>query len=319
MGTLYIDRRDITLRKDGDTIAFYVNGRKEGITPIKPLKRVVISSHVLIESQLLGKLAEENVTVVFLSGRYSRFRAMLHGRLHNNGILRLRQYERLASPFALTWAKEVIGRKLLEEVVLLKDLLEVRMDKKLLVQNAIASLESIMDSVDNAIDMATLRGLEGGAGGVYFSAYTGLFPEALGFRKRTRRPPQDPVNALLSLTYTLVHYEAVREIELTGLDPVMGFYHSFDYGRESLACDVMEPLRPLADRFVYTLFNNREFTKRDFTQDTDRGGWYLRKSGRKRFYHLYEDWCEDVRGELSALVRELAKRIMKDGKDPVHK
>ena len=204
-------------------------------------------------------------------------------------------------------------------MVFLKDLLEEGVDKKLLIKNTIASLESIMDSVDNSTDMANLRGLEGGAAGVYFSAYTELFPETLGFRKRTRRPPQDPVNALLSLTYTLVHYEAVREIELIGLDPVMGFYHSFDYGRESLACDLMEPLRPLVDRFVYTLFNRREFTKRDFTQDTERGGWYLKKTGRRRFYHIYEDWCGDIRGELSSMVRELAKRIVNDGKDPLHK
>ena len=176
-----------------------------------------------------------------------------------------------------------------------------------------------MESVVRCDSLERLRGLEGGAASAYFSAYTSLFPGSLGFSKRKRRPPTDPVNALLSLTYTLLHWEAVREIELTGLDPIIGFYHDFEYGRESLACDLIEPLRPHADRWIWELFRNRVFTARDFTQGKERPGCYLKKGGRKRFYPLYEEWAKEARRRLIDDLRDLMGRIMEvsNGKDIV--
>ena len=326
MGTLYIDRKDIEVRLDGDAIAFYVNGEREGMAPLKPLKRVVISGRVMLESSVLNRLAEENISALFLSGKRQQFKGILHGRLHNNGVLRLKQYEKSSASmpvqtgngylFAFQWSKELMLKKLTAQRDFLKEAFDKRPDCRNEITRGILTVEAVIEKVKvlNEDSCKTLRGFEGGAAASYFSAYTTLFPESLGFKKRERRPPPDPVNAVLSLVYTLLHWEAVREIEVIGLDPTIGFYHEFEYGRESLACDLIEPLRPLADRWVWRLFADRTFTSQHFTTGNERPGCYLKKEGRKDFYFLYEEWAKDIRGALIADVRGLAKMLM-DGKD----
>ncbi len=138
----------------------------------------------------------------------------------------------------------------------------------------------------------------------------------MAFTGRTRRPPRDPVNALLSLTYTLVHWEWVRECELIGLDPFLGFYHEVDYGRESLACDLAEPGRPAVDRWVWELCRARTFQARDFAADTERPGCYLKKAVRGRYYEAYEAWAAPRRTLMRAAVEALARRLL-DGTDAV--
>lgn len=155
-----------------------------------------------------------------------------------------------------------------------------------------------------------LRGIEGGAAAAYFAAFAVLFPESLGFAGRERRPPRDPVNALLSLTYTLVHFEWVRECELIGLDPLVGFYHELDYGRESLACDLLEPARPEIDRWVWGLFRARAFEARDFSTDQDRPGCALKKAARRRFYETYEGWMAPRRSAMRVAVETLARTLL---------
>ncbi len=315
MGTLYIDRKDIHIRLDGNALAFYANGEREGIVPVNPLKRVVITGNVTIETPVFHKLTSENISVVFLSGKRLQFRGMLHGRLHNNGLLRLKQYEKSTSDFCMDIAQDLVSRKINGQIKLLLDAREQRADLRFQLTNAVNILSGVIDTVrakDN--DMDTLRGLEGGASASYFSAYTELFPESLEFKRRNRRPPEDPVNAMLSLCYTMLHFEMVREIEVIGLDPTIGFYHQFDYGRESLACDLVEPYRVDVDRFIWELFRQRRFTARDFAEDDERPGCYLKKQSRKRFYPEYEEWANGTRPLWVDEVRTLARRIM-DGQD----
>jgi CRISPR-associated protein Cas1 len=121
---------------------------------------------------------------------------------------------------------------------------------------------------------------------------------------------------LLSLTYTLVHWEWVRECELIGLDPMVGFYHELDYGRESLACDLVEPVRPDVDRWVWELCRTRAFEDRDFSSDGERPGCYLKKGARGRFYEAYEGWAGPRRSAMRAETEALARRIL-DGEDPL--
>lgn len=315
MGTLYIDRKDLHIKLDGNALAFYANGVREGVVPINPLKKVVVIGNVTIDTPVFHRLSDQNVSIVFLSGKRLRFCGMLHGRIHNNGILRVRQYEKSLSAFSMEIALEIIKRKVGKQKDFLMEIRESRDDLRFRMTEASRVLGKILEKLTtDTIEMETLRGLEGGASATYFSAYTEIFPESLRFEKRNRRPPEDPVNAMLSLCYTLIHYEIVREIEIIGLDPIIGFYHQFDYGRESLACDLVELYRTDVDRFVWGLFRERVFVLRDFSEEDERPGCYLKKESRKRFYPLYEEWAKEIRQELVNEVRTLASRIM-DGQD----
>lgn len=318
MGTLYIDRKGIHVKLDGNALAFYADGERAGMAPINPLTRVVVIGNACMETPVLQRLAEEGVSVIFLSGRQSRFCGRLSGRLHNNGLLRVAQYQKsLDAAFAADVAVDIVRRKVAGQAALLGDAREKRPDIRTGLSQGLFTLEKVLESLSvPGVSTDSARGLEGGAAAAYFAAYTTLFPESLGFKNRNRRPPEDPVNAVLSLCYTMLHFEVVREVEITGLDPVIGFLHQFDYGRESLACDLVEPYRPEVDRFVWGIFRERVFTARDFPLGDERPGCYLKKESRKRFYPLYEEWAAIVRPRLTAEVRQLARRIM-DGQDPV--
>jgi len=319
MGTLYIDRKDLHVKLDGEAIAFYSRGEREGSVPINPLKRVVIVGNIVVESSVLNKLPRKGISVLFLSGKRLRFCGILHGRLHNNGILRVKQYEKsLSQDFTLQVATEIVKRKISGQKEFLMDIRENRPDLRFTLTSSICTLQGILKDIEREdINMDTLRGLEGGASAAYFSALTQVFAGSLEFTGRNKRPPEDPVNAMLSLCYTLVHFEFVREIEVAGLDPVIGFYHQFDYGRESLACDLLESHRPEIDRFVWLLFKERKFRSRDFAMDDEKPGCYLKKGGRQRFYPLYEEWAREKRRLWADEVRNMARRIL-DGKKPLY-
>jgi CRISPR-associated protein Cas1 len=315
MGTLYIDRKDIRISLDGNALAFYSSGKKDGIVPINPLKRVVIIGNVSIDTSVIHRLADGKINVVFLSGKRLRFRGALNGRLHNNGALRIAQYDKSRTDFALLTAKDIVMRKISKQRDLLDNKKMERPEIRLELTTAVNTLIDILNKLQQEdIQMDTLRGLEGAAGASYFSAYTELFAPSLEFNKRTRRPPLDPVNAMLSLCYTLLHFEMLREVEIIGLDPTIGFYHQFDYGRESLVCDLVEPYRPDVESFVYEIFRTRQFTQRDFSEDDERPGCYLKKASRQRFYPLYEEWAKVLRPLWREEVRDIARRIM-DGAD----
>jgi len=309
VGTLYIDRKGLYLKLDGNAIAFYANGGREGSAPINPLKRVVVVGNITIESPVLHRLADECISMIFLSGRRLRFCGMLHGRLHSNGILRLKQYEKVLTDFSLEYSKEIVSKKLNAQSCLLHDCIGRRQDLRYDLTQSARIIEETASKLQEAATTETIMGLEGGASSGYFKTYIKLFPESLNFKKRTRRPPEDPVNAMLSLCYTLLHFEVVREIEAIGLDPTIGFYHKFDYGRESLACDLVEAYRPTVDRFVWTIFADRIFRDRDFAYEEERPGCYLKKESRKAFYPLYEEWAQNIRKEIVEDVRALARRL----------
>lgn len=315
MGTLYIDRKGIHIRVDGNALAFYSNGQREGMVPLEPIKRVIFAGNMTVETSVMRKFTELGISALFLSGRSLRFSGMLHGKIHNNGLLRLKQYEKAISGFAREYAQEVVTRKIMSELCFLEDTLRARPDLRLEITVAIETFKRILDKLNSdSFTLESLKGLEGSASASYFSAYTHLFPESLGFRNRNRRPPLDPVNAMLSLCYTLIHFEIVREIEVIGLDPTIGFYHQFEYGRESLACDLVELFRCDTDRFVWHVFKDRLFTADDFFKDPENSGYYLKKSKRKGFYPLYEEWAKNIRQSIIEEVRSLSRRLM-DEKD----
>ena len=129
-----------------------------------------------------------------------------------------------------------------------------------------------------ALDRDALMGIEGAAAAAFFRAYATLFPSSLGFAQRRRRPPPDPVNVCLSLGYTLLHHIAVREVQIVGLDPLLGFLHVPERGRELLACDLVEPLRPHVEEWVWRALAERRLRGEHFT--CEKGGGCLLGQGR---------------------------------------
>ncbi len=315
MGTLYVDRKNIHVTVDGNALAFYSDGKREGIVPLEPIKRVIFVGHMTIETSVIKKFTDMGISAIFLSGRGLRYSGSISGRIHNNGLLRLKQYEKALSDFAREYAQGIVIRKIISQQRFLEFALSHRPDLRLEITEAVNRLNEILKKLKSEVfSIESLQGLEGSASAFYFSAYTNLFAKSLEFQKRTRRPPLDPVNSILSLCYTLVHFEIVREIEVIGLDPTIGFYHQFEYGRESLACDLVEVFRPEVDLFVWNTFRERHLECDDFFRDPGSGGCYLKKSKRKLFYPLYEEWAKGMRQNFVKEVRNLCRRI-NDEKD----
>lgn len=312
-GTVYLDRTDAELRLDGGALAVYVNGERDGSIPLAPVDRVVLIGRQTIETAVLHRLAEQGISVLLLSGRTQTFRARLVGRLHNHARLRIAQYDLRRSPVAYAAAQEWITAKLGGQAALLRDAADARPDRRAGLLHAATVIEETQAKASDADTVERLRGLEGGAAAAYFGALPSVFPPSLGFEGRERRPPRDPVNALLSLTYTLAHWEWVRACELIGLDPLVGFFHELEHGRESLACDLLEPFRPTVDRWVWELFRTRQFEGRDFSSEADRPGCSLKKAARGRYYQAYEQWIGAHRGRMRETVEALARRLLNDG------
>jgi len=156
MGTLYIDRKDAHIRLDGNALAFYSSGDRQGIVPIKPLKRVVIMGNITIDASVLHRLADNDISVLFLSGKRGRFCGMLHGRLHNNGLLRVRQYEKCIEKgkdsgilFPVKFSMDVVLRKISAQADLLREAMNSRADLRLPLKTAVNILERVIDSIKN--------------------------------------------------------------------------------------------------------------------------------------------------------------------------
>jgi CRISPR-associated protein Cas1 len=157
----------------------------------------------------------------------------------------------------------------------------------------------------------SLRGREGAAARAYFGGLAGVMPPALGFAGRNRRPPKDPVNVCLSLGYTLLHLQAVQSCMVAGLDPLLGFYHRPAIGRESLASDLIEPLRPAVDDWIWKMLRDRTLREDHFS--LDKGACLLGKAGREIYYAAWEKQSTAWRRWLRDRTRRLAAHLRAEG------
>lgn len=308
MTSLYVDRRGVVLKADGEALAFYEGGQRVGTVPLAPLSRVFLRGDVTLSSSLLGKFGERGIGVVILSGRKG-VPSMLLGRPHNDAARRLSQYALAHNPEAcLRFSREVVRQKLISQAFYLAERRDALPQARYALTLVGRKIQGALDSLDSHCSIAALRGAEGAGAAAYFDGFAELVPERLGFKRRNRRPPKDPVNALLSLGYTLLHAEAVLALHGAGLDPFIGFYHALDFGRESLACDIVEPLRVEVDRHMVRLFNDETLRAEDFSQTPD--GCLLGKAGRARFYAAWEPAAERIRKGLTDRIAEVVATIV---------
>lgn len=308
MTTLYLDRQGLELKRDGGRVAIYsAGGAGKGI-PLTGIDRIVIRGDVTLSSGLLGVLAEQGISVLMLSGRHGRRTASLLGRSHADAARRLGQYQLFFDlDRRLVWSSHLISTKLAAQQRCLQQILIHRPDQRKALVGALECIQSILPKIKGAENLDVLNGYEGAAAAAYFRGYSAVFPPVLSFSKRIRRPPTDPVNACLSLAYTLIHFEAVQACQIAGLDPFVGFFHQLVYSRESLACDLIEPLRPRVDAWIWQLFRQHALRVEDFRSDGS--ACLLGKAGRRRFYADYEkgapSWRRWLRQQSRIIVRHI--------------
>ncbi|WGE91149.1 CRISPR-associated endonuclease Cas1 [Actinobacillus genomosp. 1] len=304
MATLYIDRRCTELKLDGEVLIGYEQGERIATIPLAPLDRLYIKGDISLQASLLAKLGEKKIGVIFLQGR-KNIPMLFMPQPHNDAERRIKQFRLSQDPaFSLQVAKYIVSLKLLSQKAILVRFAKIYTDVKTL----LSEFEQIMAQIVEQHSISALRGIEGKAATIYFSALALLLPRDLNFNGRNRRPPRDPFNAMLSLGYTLLHSEAVLALYGVGLEPYVGFYHSLDYGRESLACDVMEVLRPQFDEWLLDAFQQAVFSAQDFTIHNIEG-CHINKEQRILFYSEFEKVAEKFRKSLNAQCSELVKMI----------
>lgn len=297
LNTLYVTTEGAWLHKDGANIVMKVEREERARLPVHMLESVVCFGHVTASPQLLGYCAEQGITVSFLSP-YGRFLARMEGPVSGNVLLRREQYRRTddeAGCCAIVRnillgkvhnQKMVLGRAIRDHG---ESMDEDRLQK---LKRAHQQLGRITDKLFHEQRLDGLRGLEGEAAQLYFGVFDNLIRvdnPALRFSGRSRRPPRDAVNALLSLFYTLLTHDCRSALETVGLDPAVGFLHRDRPGRPSLALDLLEEFRAfLADRLTLSLINRRQVNEKDFNI-LDNGAVLLKDDARKTVLVAYQE------------------------------
>jgi len=292
---LIVQAQRSRIGKDGETLKITDDDGAETLVRFIDISDVALFGNVSITTPALSALFEREIPVTFHS-HSGWFRGVAHGVGHRNVEVRTAQY-RLSfdETGCLRFAKELVAAKIANQRTILRRNWRGPPEDR---QAALDRLSATRRSVDAATTLAVLLGLEGDAAAVYFRAFASLLKSpddkqgsgelaAFRFDARNRRPPTDPVNAMLSLAYAMLSRHLTIALSSVGLDPYRGFYHAPRYGRPALALDVMEPFRPIiADSVVLSVVNTGEVGPGDFVMAVT--GTALTQAGRRRFVEAFE-------------------------------
>jgi CRISPR-associated protein Cas1 len=297
LNTLYIMTQGAYVHLDHETLLVKVEGETRLRAPLHHLGGIVCFGDVLMSPALMGRCAEDGRSIVFLN-QSGRFKARVEGPVSGNVLLRRAQH--LASndrALSVAIARNIVAGKVQNtRQIVLRGSREVKeqADTASLQQMA-TTLSNILSRLRGSHDLDEIRGLEGEAARAYFGILDRMVREDREFlmRGRSRRPPRDRLNALLSFLYTLLLYDYAAAAEGVGLDPQVGFLHALRPGRPALALDLMEELRAvLVDRLTLTLVNRRQVTRKDF-QEKAGGAVLMTEEGRKKVVVAYQRRKQD--------------------------
>lgn len=295
LNTLYITTEGASLRKDGDNLVAEVDGAERARVPFHLLASVVTFGAIYISPPLIGACAASGITLVLLD-RVGRFEARVEGPVAGNVLLRRAQYRVSDRPEPVV-RSFILGKIANQRSVLMRALRDYgddyAPDDRAAIAGVSERLGQILRRVEYGRDpLEQLRGAEGEAANLYFGVFGHLIragDPAMAWRGRSRRPPLDAVNALLSFLYTLLTHDCRSAAEAVGLDPAVGFLHRDRPGRPSLALDLMEELRPvLADRLALSLINRRQLQSADF-ETREGGAVLLNEAGRKTVLTAWQE------------------------------
>ncbi|GAB4388015.1 MAG: type I-C CRISPR-associated endonuclease Cas1c [Thermodesulfovibrionales bacterium] len=293
LNTLYVTTQGSYLARDGENVVVRVERETKLQVPVHTLGGIVCFGQVSCSPPLMELCSENNVAISFLSER-GKFLARVHGPVSGNVLLRREQYRRADDEGASSEiARSVLIAKISNcRTVLLRSARERPAAKEAeALQSASGDLVRILKGLERRTSLNTLRGAEGEAANTYFSVFDNLIlvqKEDFFFTERSRRPPLDNMNALLSFMYTLLAHDVASALEGVGLDPAVGFLHRDRPGRPSLALDLMEELRPfLADRLALSLVNRQQIKGKGFRR-TETGAVMMDDKTRKELLVAYQ-------------------------------
>lgn len=303
LNTVYVTSEDAWLRKDGANLVVEVDGAERGRAPLHMLEGVVGFGRPGASPALMAACAESGIALSFLDPN-GRFLARVEGARSGNVLLRRAQHRAADDPArAVPIVRGIVAAKAVNQRAVLRRALRDHGDDmdegpRAALTEAERRLTDAARRILVAPDVDALRGIEGEAAANYFAAFPHLIrvdDPAFRFSVRSRRPPLDRVNALLSFLYAMLGHDCRSAAEAHGLDPQVGFLHADRPGRASLALDLMEELRPvLADRLALSLVNRRQLAAGDFVVE-EAGGVRLTDEARKR---VLVAWQERKRDEL---------------------
>ena len=298
LNTLYLTTPETYLRLDNDTLRVEVDHETRLRVPLHHLSAVVCFGHIGLSAPLMHRLAEGGIALVLLADN-GRFKARLEGAVSGNVLLRQAQFQRVAdAAFTLDMARACVAGKIKNtRQVLLRGAREAKSDDEAKTLARLADdLAASLRALPAAASLDALRGLEGEAARQYFSGLSLLVrPDqraAFAMDGRTRRPPRDRFNAVLSFLYAMWMNDCRSALEAAGLDPQVGFLHALRPGRAALALDLMEEFRPWADRLALTLINRGQLTANDFAL-REGGGVSLQPDARKAVVVAYQERKKD--------------------------
>lgn len=294
LNTLYVTLPDAWLRLDNDTLRVEVERETRLRVPLHHLSAVVCFGYTGLSAPLMHRLADEGIALVLLDGN-GRFKARLEGAVSGNVLLRQAQFQRLGdAAFTLDTARACVAGKIKNaRQVLQRGAREAKSeDEADRLSRLAADLAASLRALPQAATLDALRGVEGEAARQYFSGLSLLVRldqrEAFAMDGRSRRPPRDRFNALLSFLYSLWMNDCRSALEAAGLDPQAGFLHALRPGRAALALDLMEEFRPWADRLALTLVNRGQLQAKDFVL-REGGGVALQPDARKAVVVAFQE------------------------------
>jgi CRISPR-associated protein Cas1 len=297
MATLYLLRQNTVLRKRGNRLLFCLKRARKTTTlvqedeilldiPCTDVDHVMVFGNIQLTTQAMNKLLSQGVECALFSHDGDLIGQLTppHGK---NVFLRQKQFECFQDEeFRLTVARIIVQMKIKSQIDNVKRYRHHHADTFKAADWQF--LKNDLAKSEKATRLSELLGIEGSASSGYFTLLGKMLPKPWTFPSRSRRPPMDAPNAILSYGYTIVASELQSLLDGRGLDPYFGFYHELSYGRPSLALDLLEPFRHLyIDRMMVNLFSLGSMKESDFAAQP-RGGIYLSQSGKEKFFKQYE-------------------------------
>ena len=291
MATLYVIEQGSEIGCDGERIVVRREGKEIGAAPLSRLDDILIIGNVGITTPALKRLFERGVEVTFLTV-HGHYQGRLVGATTPHAALRRAQYRRADDPaWSLMQAQACVDGKLRNARALLQRFARNRASVDSVVSTTADDLSTYIARVGRTTRLSALLGVEGSATARYFGGLRALFDPAWQFPARSRRPPADPVNVLLSLGYTLLLHKVTGAVSACGLDPYMGYLHQVEYGRASLALDLMEEFRPLlVDSLVLRCCGDGRVLPDDFRPGGEgERAIVFSPEGQRRFISAFEE------------------------------